>query len=100
MPSMTVKLLPIAQDDVDQALAYIAADNPDAADVLLEDILKKLAQAAEFPGSGAEIVVGKRVVRTYYRLCAHPYNIFYRIMGDAVLVMRVLHERMDLKGRL
>ena len=36
----------------------------------------------------------------YYRLCAHPYNIFCRIMGDAVLVMRVLHERMDLKGRL
>lgn len=100
MPSMTVKLLPIAQDDVDQALAYIAADNPDAADALLEDILKKLAQAAEFPGSGAEIVVGKRVVRKYYRLCAHPYNIFCRIMGDAVLVMRVLHERMDLKGRL
>ena len=100
MPSMTVKLLPIAQDDVGQALAYIAADNPDAADALLEDILKKLAQAAEFPASGAEIVVGKRVVRKYYRLCAHPYNIFYRIMGDAVLVMRVLHERMDLKGRL
>lgn len=100
MPSMTVKLLPIARDDVDQALAYIAADNPDAADALLEDMLKKLAQAAEFPGSGAEIVVGKRVVRKYHRLCAHPCNILYRIMGDAVLVMRVLRERMDLKGRL
>lgn len=97
MPSMTVKLLPIAQDDVDQALMFIAAENPDA---LLEDILKKLAQAAEFPGSGAEIVVGRRVVRKYYRLYARPYNIFYRITDDTVLVMRVLHERMDLKGRL
>ena len=37
MPSMTVKLLPIAQDDVDQALAYIAADNPDAADALQQN---------------------------------------------------------------
>ena len=76
MPSMTVKLLPIAQDDVDQALAYIAADNPDAADVLLEDILKKLAQAAEFPpparrsssesASCGNTIASARIPTTYF----------------------------------
>ena len=31
MPSMPVEILPIAEDDVSQALAYIAIDDPGAA---------------------------------------------------------------------
>ena len=54
MQSMTVEILPIAQDDVDQALAYIAADNLPAANGLLADILEKLDQASRFPYSGTE----------------------------------------------
>lgn len=100
MQSMIVEILPIAQDDVDQALAYIAADNPSAADGLLSDILEKLDQASRFPCSGTEIVLGVRRVRKYYRLYAHPYYIFYKVMADRVLVMRILHERMDTKRYL
>ena len=100
MQSMTVEILPVAQDDVDQALAYIAADNLPAANGLLADILEKLDQASRFPYSGTEIVLGTHRVRKYYRLYAHPYYIFYKIMADRVLVMRVLHERMDTKKYL
>ena len=95
MQSMTVEILPIARDDVDQALTYIAVDNPSAADGLLADILDKLDQASKFPYSGTEIVLGTRRMRKYYRLYAHPYCIFYKVMEDRILVMRVLHERMD-----
>lgn len=45
---MTVEIMPIARDDVDQALAYIAADNPNAADTFLENIWSKLEQVRAF----------------------------------------------------
>jgi len=100
MPSMIVEIMPIAQDDVDQALTYIAADRPAASDELLAEIIKKLEQVSQFPYSGTEIIVGVRCPRRYYRLYARPYNIFYRIHQERILVMRVLHERMDTRRYL
>ena len=52
MQSIPVNVLPIAQEDVDQALIYIAADDPMAADRLLDNILAALQQASEHPFSG------------------------------------------------
>ena len=101
MLSMPVEVLPIAQDDVDQALVYIAADDPLAAEGLLEKILAVLDQASKFPFSGEEVVVGtKRRARLYLKLYVHPYNIFYRIIDERIVVMRVLHERMDINRHL
>lgn len=101
MLSMPVEVLPIAQEDVDQALMYIAADAPMAADRLLDEILAALNQASRFPFSGDEIVVGsKQRSRMYLRLYVHPYNIYYRIIDEKIVVMRVLHERMDIRRHL
>lgn len=100
MQSMPVEVLPVAQDDVDQALMFIAVDDPAASDRLLEDILKALDQASHFPFSGVEVTVGGRRARHYYRLHVPPYNIFYRIIKDRIVVMRVLHERMDVRRHL
>ena len=46
MPSMPVEILPIAEDDVSQALAYIAIDDPGAAGRLLDAILEALEQVS------------------------------------------------------
>lgn len=92
MPSMPVEILPIAQDDVDQALFYIAADDPDAADRLFDAIISKLEQVSQQPYSAPEVMIGRRIYRKLY---VHPYNLYYRIVRDKVIVMRVLHERMD-----
>ena len=96
MPSMPVEILPIAQEDVERALLYIAADDPMAADRLLTGILAALDQASRFPFSGSEISVGgKGKTRFYQRLYVQPYHIYYRIVEEKIIVMRVLHERMD-----
>ena len=100
MPSTPVEIMPIAQDDVDQALLYIAAEDPAASDKLLDGILEALGQVSQFPYSGTEITVGGRRQRKYYRLYVHPYNIFYRIIQGRIVVMRVLHERMDIPKHL
>ena len=95
MSLMAVKILPLAQEDVNQALIYIASDNPSAADDLYSNILKALEQAAEFPYSAMEVLIGRRFQRRYYKLYVKPYGIYYRIIHDTIIVMRVLHERMD-----
>lgn len=71
MPSMPVELLPIAEDDVSQALVYIAAEDPGAA--------------------------GRR---RYRQLYVRPYHIYYRVIEEKIVVMRVLHERMDIRRHL
>lgn len=91
MNSMPVEILPIARDDVNNALVYIAIEDPDAADRLLA----ALDQLSRFPLSAPEVMIGGKRLRKYYRVPVHPYNVYYRIIGDRVVVMRVLHERMD-----
>lgn len=95
MSLMAVKVLPLAQEDVNQALIYIASDNPAADDDLYNSMMKALEQAAAFPCAAAEISVGRRYQRRYYKFYVKPYNIYYRIIHDTIIVMRILHEHMD-----
>ncbi len=72
------------------ALLYMAADR------LLDKMLAALDQASQFPFSGDEVFVGGKIrSRIYHRLYVHPYHIYYRILDEKIVVMRVLHERMD-----
>lgn len=100
MNLMAVKVLPLAQEDVNQALIYIASDNPAASDELYDSIMKALEQTSEFPYSATEVSIGNRQRRYYYKRYVKPYNIYYRVVHDAVIVMRVLHERMDASKHL
>jgi len=95
MNSMPVEVLPIARDDVNNALVYIAVDAPDAADRLLDQLLAALDQLSRFPLSAPEVLIGGRHPRKYDRVPVPPYIIYYRIIGERIVVMRVVHERMD-----
>lgn len=95
-----VEVLPLAQQDVNQALVYIAADDPDAADRLFDGIQRALEQLQLFPLSGVEVLIGGRRPRRYHRLYVHPYCIFYRVYSDRIVVMRVLRKRMDTNRHL
>lgn len=65
MNSMPVESLPIVQEDVNQALIYIAADNPAATDALLSASLAALEQVFCFSYSGTEVTTGSRRSRHY-----------------------------------
>lgn len=97
---MNVKVLPIAREDVNRALVYIAADDPAAASELYDGIIAALHRAAEFPHAAPQIAVGGRRNRVYFKLYVKPYHIYYRVIQDTLIVMRVLHERMDADSRL
>jgi len=76
--------------DLGALRAYIARDRPSAARAQVENILVAVMGLTEFPGSGRpgrrpdtrELVIGKT-----------PYIVAYRVRGDAIEVLRVLHGR-------
>lgn len=80
----------LAIRDLRAARAYIAADNSKAAGKQVELVVNAAAGLLSFPESGrAGRVVGTRelvVGRT-------PYLLPYRIRGEAIEILRVLHGR-------
>jgi toxin ParE1/3/4 len=45
-------LHPEAYDDIDEVRSYIAEDNPDAADRMVNEIFDRIRQLVPFPGQG------------------------------------------------
>jgi len=87
-----------AQSDLQDLWAFIAEDNPEAADVLESDIRAEVQQLAELPSLGH-----RRRDLTPHDLWFHTvrknYLIVYR-MGDHLEVVRVLHGARDAVNEL
>jgi len=72
--------------DLASLRAYIWHDNPAAAERQVERILAAAARLAEFPETGRAGTRELVVSRT-------PYLVPYRVRGELVEVLRVLHGR-------
>tara|TARA_R110001606_G_scaffold344547_1_gene493307 strand:- start:391 stop:678 length:288 start_codon:yes stop_codon:yes gene_type:complete len=83
-----VKWLRTALRNLDEEAAYIATDDPKAAQLVVERILKSVNSLVDQPNLGRPgRVAGTRelvVVRT-------RYIVPYRVQGDAVQILRVFH---------
>ena len=88
---------PIAVDDMDEAFSYIAEDNLATAAALLKRIDEAVLLLEEFPAMGSVLPEDEYplVARGYRFIVVQPYLIFYRVVGDAVIIHRVLHGRRD-----
>lgn len=68
---------------------YIASDNPAAAQRLVRQIVRRAGQIAVFPGSGRRVADYDRdEVR---ELIEGDYRLIYRIHGDHIDVLAVMH---------
>ncbi len=85
---MQVRWLKRALQNLDAEAAYIAQENPKAANECVSNIFKSVQQLANHPSIGrAGRVFGTReLVITHY-----PYIVPYRIKDDVVEVLRVFH---------
>jgi toxin ParE1/3/4 len=93
MPSVLLTFQ--AEEDLLEVGSFIAADNPEAADRLLDGIGKTCRMLAANPEAGRireELSPGLRSVPR------GNYVIFYRPSADGVVVVRVLHGARDLPG--
>ncbi|MGB7554348.1 MAG: type II toxin-antitoxin system RelE/ParE family toxin [Candidatus Korobacteraceae bacterium] len=85
---MLVEWLSLALADLDAEAAYIARDNPTAAEHVVDDTFAAADRLAAYPASGRPgRVLGTRELV----VPGTPYILPYRIRGQTVEVIRVLH---------
>jgi len=92
---MRVRWLRNALRNLEQAHDYIAKSDPDAALNLVVKIQAVVEQLTEFPKMGR----AGRVKGTRELVVAHtPYILVYRIQGNTVEILRVLHSSRQYPG--
>ena len=85
---MRVEWSTFAQADRDAIFDYIEADNPKAAIVIDDRSRRHIEQLRNFPESGRPGRIGGTRELVIDRT---PYIAAYRITGDTVRILRVLH---------
>jgi len=92
-----IKYTPIAVDDMDEIFSYISKDNIVSAETLLEKINDGITRLAEFPNMGSVLSEEEftLVKRGYRFIVVQPYLVFYRIIGNTIIIHRILHGRRD-----
>lgn len=95
-----VEYLPLAEQDVLEALDYIAhtLEAPDAARDLLLALDETVGRVAEYP-YGFELYRTDRPMRDEIRrVPAKGYVLYYAVFRDRVQIWRFLHGRRDRTG--
>ena len=85
-----VRLLSVAEEDLSEAITFIAADNPDAALALADTIEKGLGDLASHPRMGRVPDDSNLMQMGYRYLVVENYLVFYVIEARAV-IHRILH---------
>ena len=79
-----------AEADLDDLWAYIAANNPDAADRMVDAVLEASRVHVRFPGMGQNRDDLRPGLRCFV---VSPYVVFYRPVEETIEVLRILHGR-------
>ena len=81
---------PLADEQVDEAVAYVAAGDPAAALTWLEELLERVAALRRFPDAGRVVPeLGRDEVR---ELIVGAYRVIYRRSDDLVEVAAIRHQ--------
>ncbi len=96
----SVRLLPIAEEDLQEIISYIAAENPTAAYELADRIEKNLKYLASHPYLGKIPDDEKLSMMGYRFTVVENYLIFYTINRKTILVHRIIHGARDLQHLL
>jgi toxin ParE1/3/4 len=80
-----------AVQDLDTLTAYIAADSPAYAGVVLKNIVNQTRILARFPRAGRKVPeFDDENVR---ELIVYSYRIIYRLQDDEALIVAVIHGK-------
>ena len=84
---------PLAENDLDEIWLYIAQDNPDSADALLDKIEERCQALAQFPFIGTD---RDELMPDLRSLPVGNYLIFYLPIEGGIEVVRVLPGMRDI----
>ena len=86
-----------AVQDLASARAYIARDNAAAAEQQVARVLAAAANLPRFPEMGRP---GRRGATRELVVSRTPYIVAYRLRGEAIEILRVMHARQRWPDRL
>lgn len=84
-----------ALDQLNEIAEYIALDKPEAASSLVQKVFATVDRLEQFPQSGHMPPEAPNSI--YRELYVKPCRIFYRQEDDAVLIIHVMREEMQLR---
>jgi toxin ParE1/3/4 len=84
----------LAEDQVADAFAYIAAERPSAALKWFERLVESVGSLSLLPDQGRMVPEADR--ESIREMLVRPYRVVYRRDDDVVLILTVQHERRDL----
>lgn len=91
----TVRLLQAAEEDLNEAITYIALDNPAAAKALADKIENSLSNLSSYPFIGKVPNEEELAGMGYRFLVVQNYLIFYTIEHRVIWVHRIIHGARD-----
>jgi plasmid stabilization system protein ParE len=100
MPNSKYKVLwaPIAEQDLDNIILYIAEENPINASNTLDQIEEKSNNLIFHAHKGTIVPELKRFfIKSYLQIISKPWRIIYRISNNLVYVVAVIDSRRDLE---
>jgi len=86
---MKVHWTDTAEGHLDGLYAYIAQDSPEVANRMVDQLIRRSQQIAEFPFSGRR--VPEYNIDQIREVIEGPYRIFYHIKPDQIDIPAVIH---------
>ncbi|HEV8716204.1 MAG TPA: type II toxin-antitoxin system RelE/ParE family toxin [Candidatus Binatia bacterium] len=80
-----------ARDELREVFRFIRHDNPTAAQKVIREMREKVGKLAQFPLSGRE--VPELTAASLREVIAGSYRIIYRLVGNTVEILTVIHSR-------
>lgn len=95
---MRIRFTGRAVSDLEEAAIYYDGAAADLGEQFLDQLDRVVDRVQAFPNSGSPVEGFPQVRRA--RTKQFPYGIFYRVDGEDVIVLRVLHARRDIDQNL
>jgi len=97
---LSLKILPVAREDLEETIDYISEDSISAAEKLLFKINSALTNLTEYPLIGKTYKETKLPYRGYRYIVVDDYLIFYKIENNSIVVYRIIHGARNYKSIL
>ena len=88
-----VRTLPVAEQDVDAAVDFLMREDPSVALTFLDGLEEIERRLSEFPRSGSLVQDEPFTSLGYRYMLLIGFYVFYRIDGESVWIMRIIHTK-------
>jgi toxin ParE1/3/4 len=93
---MTLRINPFVYDDLVQIKTFIAEDNPEMAQVVIEKLYAQFDNILLFPNVGSNLSSKVNFKTDLKSIILDDYAILYKISGDFIEIYRIINVAQDL----